>query len=719
MAEADNSFKHNGAPPPLPEPVDTREFIQLLRERAWLIILVTLGAFLIGRWYAYKSPLIYQAKAVLQVEQEIPKLVSSVEEIQRQDLRNSEALNTFVNKINVSSVLLRVIRNDNFATNQLFVGETTNTPSEKVLMRRLESMVEARLRPNTRLIDVTVEHTNPQLAQDLANSVATNFIQLEFEQRLSSTTNGATMLRFEAQQLSNRVERAQQALQAYKERNGTVSFEEGRNAISEKHKTYTQQHTEAESQAINLASDLEMIEKIKRDPEALLRVPSVSQDPAIAALRNNVLNQEANVATLTNKWKPKYPKMIEEQQKLENLRAQLRSQVLQSPEGVKQSYETAKGHASSLLEKLKQVEQQELLLSSNAIPYSSLQGTLKTDRDLYDSVLKRLKEIDLSKSIEKYAVNLVEPAGLPVRPAKPNRPQIMLISILSGLFVSLLFVFISHRFDTSIKTVDEAEKMLSLPVLGAIPIDKSSKVKLSPLVMVNEPHSICAESFRTLRATIGMLGRDSERRIFLFTSAVPAEGKSFSCVNYALCQAQQGQKTLLIDFDLRRPSIASSFGLSAETPGVSDYLLGKDSFANLVRPTQYEHLSLLTAGPKVPNPAEQLTGAWVKQLMAEARQAFDRIIIDTPPLNAISDTLYLLSFPQVICLIVRSGVTPKKAVRRAIETMHRANAHPSGIVLNCLPERSGYGYYYYYSTPDGYRSKGVYGAPSEKAEATR
>ena len=411
--------------------------------------------------------------------------------------------------------------------------------------------------------------------------------------------------------------------------------------------------------------------------------------------------------------------MIEEQQKLQNLRAQLRTLVLKSPQGVKASYETAKGHESSLLEKLKEVERQELTLSSKSIPYTDLQQTFRRESELYDIVLKRLKEMDLSKSIEKNAVNLAEPAALPVSPAKPNRPQIMLISILSGLFVSLLFVFISHRSDTSIKTVDEAEKTLNLPVLGAIPIDKSRKVKLSPLVMVNEPHSLCAESFRSLRATIGMLGRDSERRIFLFTSAVPAEGKSFSCVNYALCQAQQGQKTLLIDFDLRRPSIANSFGLSSETPGVTDYLLGKDSFANLIRPTQYPHLTLLTAGPKVPNPAEQLTGGWVKQLMTDARQAFDRIIIDTPPLNAISDTLYLLSYPQVICLIVRSGVTPKKAVRRAIETMHRANAYPSGIVLNCLPERSGYGYYYYYSTPDGYRSKGVYGAPSEKAEATR
>ena len=196
---------------------------------------------------------------------------------------------------------------------------------------------------------------------------------------------------FEAEQLSNTVQKAQEALQAYKEQSQTVSFEEGRNAVSEKLKEFSKQHAEAESQMLSLKSDLELIEKIKDVPEALLRVPSVYQDPAISALRNNVLNQETLVATLTNKWKPKYPKMIEEQQKLENLRTQLRGLVLKSPEKVKSSYEAAQGHERSLLEKLRQVEQQELTLSSNAIPYASLQRAFTRESELYDTVLKRLK----------------------------------------------------------------------------------------------------------------------------------------------------------------------------------------------------------------------------------------------------------------------------------------------------------------------------------------
>jgi len=716
MAEPKPLHSGNGAPAPLPDPPDTREFIQVLREKVLLVLAVTLGAFLVGRYYAYHSPLIYQAKAVLQVEQELPKLVS-LEEMSRQDLRDSDALNTIVKKINRSEVLLRVVRSNNLVNHPAFSG--TNHTTEKEVVRRLASLVESRLQPGTRLIDVTVHHANPELAQELANSVATNFIRLEWDQRLISATSGNETLEREAAKLKKKLEVSEKALQEYKVKNQTVSFEEGKNSISETLSDYSRRHSQANAERVGLQTDLGEINKVKDNPEALLNIASVYKDPAIAALREKVMQEEAQVATLTNKWKPKYPKMRDAQTNLVNLKEQLKDLILKSPVVVQSSYENALAREKNLETELNNARAQELALMSNAIPYNILHGNKERDKLLYESVSKRLTETDLTKSIENHAITLIEPASLPVKHAKPNRPQIMLISVLSGLLVSLTFIFITHRFDTSIKTVDQAEKTLNLPVLGAIPIDKGPKVKLSPLVMVNEPHSICAESFRSLRATLGMLGRDSERRVFLFTSAIPAEGKTFSCVNYALCQAQQGQRTLLIDFDLRRPTVASSFSLPSDTPGVSDYLLGKDSFANLVRLTNHANLSILTAGPKVPNPAEQLTGGWVKQLLAEAQQAFDRIIIDTPPLNAISDTLYLLSFAQVICLVVRAGITPKKAVKRAIETMHRANAYPSGIVLNCLPERSGYGYYYYYSTPDGYRSKGVYGATFEKVGASR
>lgn len=707
----------NGSVSPLPEPVDTREFIQLLREKIWLILGVTFGAFLIGRLYAYHLPLIYESKAVLEVKQEIPQLMS-VEAINSKDLRDVQVLNTFVKKVTHNSVLQRVVQSNNLAANPVFTEGFTNTPSEEDLVRRLRGIVDARLQQNSRLIDVVAEHTDPGLAKMLANAVAKNFIAQEKELRATNATSDKAVLMTRAEQLKKNVEKEQQALQEF-ERTNDMSFAEGLNSMAEKLKEYSKQLSEAKTKRMNLEGELGDIEKVKDNPEALLKIESVRQDQQIVALSQEVQKEEAMVNSYTNRWKPGYPRMQAAQEKLNNMRAQLKDLILRSPGHVRAAYDSAKGREITFQNQYDKAKKDAEELNQKAIPYNMLKGILQQDKEQYDSLVKKIAESKATEGMEKTAIDIADYAQVPTRPAKPNRPQIMLISVLSGLFVSLLFIFIIHRFDTSIKTVDQAEKVLNLPVLGAVPIDKNPKVKLSPLVMVNEPHSICAESFRSLRATIGMLGRESERRIFLFTSAVPAEGKTFSCVNYALCQAQQGQRTLLIDFDLRRPAVAPSFSLPAETPGVTHYLLGKDTFMNLVRATQHENLSVLTAGPKVPNPAEQLTGSWVKQLMAEAAQHFDRVIIDTPPLNAISDTLYLLPFAQVICLVVRAGVTPKKAVKRAIETMHRANAYPSGAVLNCLPESSGYGYYYYYSTSDGYKSKGVYGATSEKSKVGR
>jgi polysaccharide biosynthesis transport protein len=210
-----------------------------------------------------------------------------------------------------------------------------------------------------------------------------------------------------------------------------------------------------------------------------------------------------------------------------------------------------------------------------------------------------------------------------------------------------------------------------------------------------------------------MLGRDEQRRILLFTSAVPSEGKSFSCLNFAFCQAQQGKKTLLIDLDLRRPAVARYMNMQMDAPGVTDYLLGKAKLKDLVQPSADPNVFILTAGPKVPNPAEQLAGPWVGQLLKEAAEMFDVVIVDTAPLNAVSDTMYLLKYAQAIFMVIRSGKTPAPGIKRALEHIRRGNAKVAGVVLNYLPQSGGYGYYYYYQHKGGYYSKGVYGATDD------
>lgn len=228
--------------------------------------------------------------------------------------------------------------------------------------------------------------------------------------------------------------------------------------------------------------------------------------------------------------------------------------------------------------------------------------------------------------------------------------------------------------------------------------------------MLKEPDSIAAESFRSLRAGLSLLGPEDERKVLLFTSAVPSEGKSFSSTNYAVSLAQQGHRTLLIDADLRRPSIHKIFGTTRDLPGVTDVLVGRAELAATARTCEVENLYVLAGGSKAPNPAELLSSQSFAEVVAEATRQFDRIVIDSAPVLAVSDTLIITPYVQSLCLVVRSGHTPRNAVQRAIGLLEGVGNRPVGLVLNRLPRKSGISYYYYYSE-HGYGG-GVYGAPA-------
>ena len=283
--------------------------------------------------------------------------------------------------------------------------------------------------------------------------------------------------------------------------------------------------------------------------------------------------------------------------------------------------------------------------------------------------------------------------------------------IVAGLLLGVLLALGLNALDSSLKTVDDAEEYLHLPVLSTVP--KAPKGE-SVLVVSNDAKAPSAEAFRTLRTSVAMLGRAENRRTFLFTSAVPQEGKTFCSLNFSLALAQQGLKTLVIDGDLRRPAIEKSLVPDGpRRPGVTDYLTGQKKFDELVQQHGHENFFYLPAGTPAPNPAELLAQGNFDALIAEALQRFDRVVVDSAPIHAVSDTLLMVRHIQTTCLVVRSGKTPRKAVGRAVELLYKAEAPLAGVILNLQARRrftGGYDPYYSYSYDGKYSEKGVYGA---------
>jgi len=284
---------------------------------------------------------------------------------------------------------------------------------------------------------------------------------------------------------------------------------------------------------------------------------------------------------------------------------------------------------------------------------------------------------------------------------------------MGGLLAGVLICFGLNLVDSSFKTVDQAEMQLELPTVAAVPKGKEGNTYEGGFVVINEPHGAIAESFRTLRTSLSLLGKEAERRVFLFTSAVPGEGKSFCATNYAISLAHQGLKTLLIDADLRLPTLGRIFFNNAFHPGASEVLTGNVPLAEGCQPTEIEGLDVMTAGHRAPNPAELLAGASVGDLVRDARLKYDRVVIDSAPVNAVSDSLLLLKYVQTVCLVIHAGKTPRRAVMRAVQRLTESGSRPVGFIMNRMPQHSGADYYYHYSA--GEYGKGVYGAPPAEA----
>jgi polysaccharide biosynthesis transport protein len=355
-------------------------------------------------------------------------------------------------------------------------------------------------------------------------------------------------------------------------------------------------------------------------------------------------------------------------------------------------------------------------------------------------------------------VSIAEHATLPYGPASPDPVKAIALGLLGGLAAGLAFVYGADALDRSLKTVDEAESYLDLPVLSAVPETVPEKKaansnragtpesRLTYRLVAEAPEGPVAESFRNLRACLSLLGPEAERKVFLFTSALPNEGKSFASANYALALAQQGHRVLLIDGDLRRPNLhkifldaAQTSGPQNEVQGIVDFLVGETNLEEATRPVLARdvdvaskdrsgdgkfttstggQLSILAGGRRAPNPAELLSGHSFGELIAEAGRLYDRVVVDSAPLIAVSDTLLMMPYVQTVTLVVRAAKTPRNAIQRAISLLATAGARPAGIILNRLPHRRGAGHYYYYASHGYGAGEGSYERSyGEKAHA--
>jgi capsular exopolysaccharide synthesis family protein len=692
--------------------IGLRDIWQTFLDKAWLVVCVMLAAAALGVWHGARSPVIYQSKAVLYFDSgEIQVL--NIQDIERKEKAGLDLLHSIANNLKSSIILRRVVRH-NELTNHVYFTQGTNRVGEDVLVRHLAGAVDVKLRRTTRLFDVTVELGDAKLTQIIGQGVLDEFLKQISEERVGAGTNAGHALLASESTIKARLLKAEHAVAEYR-RTNNISLQDTSDILTVEFKALAEKLNEAKDEVRLLELEWGMSQKVGNSVEELLKLPMIARSPEVVALKEKLQAQEAKLSNLQLRYREKHPAMIQARNELSTIRAQFEEEIRRAPERLKLMREGALAKEKKLDGELKEQEKKLGNLSLLRIEYDRLQREAASERKLYDTVINRLREIDLTGGIEKKSeYKIIEPASLPTYPIRPNKRVILAYALVMGLAISVGLVWLLQQLDNSVKSVDHAERVFGLPVLGAIPKNKLVTDGKGRLFITDDPQSLCAEAFRTLRAALGLLGRDEDRKVVLFTSAVPSEGKSFTGANYAVSHAQQGKKTLIIDLDLRKPSLSETFGVSSNQIGATDVMLGREPFEKAVQTTRFENLFLMTAGKMVPNPAELLAGPWAKQLIAEASKRFDKVVLDNAPVNAVSDTLLICKEAHTICLVMHARRTPVRVVSRALEMLRRAGGKPSGVVLNFLPGSAGAGYYYYYSGNKYYGSKGVYGASSSK-----
>jgi capsular exopolysaccharide synthesis family protein len=757
---------------------DFRHLWHTVLEKVWILVLCIIAGLFLSLGYLARTPKLYQGHIVLEVDIQEPSLVRSEDGASRMRsafLASQDALRTIEQNLTNRTLLARVIRAEGLADDdgRALLGrtkgsapapkketagaraETALTQTEQALGGALATMVKPVVRRGTRLIDLFVVNEDPALAQRLAEAVGREYIRNSIERRANFAQDTLRYLLEEEERLKGNLQKSEAAVADYKAKTpdalqlgGGANSNTGQNigprggGVEDKLQELNTKATAAKTERMRLEGELAQIEQAGEDIDKLLAVPSIAIAPAVIERRRDVSQVEAALATLSQRYKDKHPRMMAAKAALNETRAALKQTVVQQPAVLKNAIEQAQATENSLRAAAAEQEKAAFALNKAAIGYQELARQADTDRALYESVLRQIKETDLTKGTKTNAVSVIEHSPLPGAPVSPNPTKAITLGLLGGIAAGLATIFGLNALDRSVKTVDQAESTFSLPVLAAIPEVSREESSGEPKnggappgtssyrLVAEAPEGPAAEAFRNLRAGLSLLGPESERKVFLFTSALPNEGKSFTSANYSLSLAQQGHRVLLIDGDLRRPSLHKIFrevGSDGETVakpegeqfGIVDYLVGDVALSDAVRVVSARdvdiigtnphsqggtvtatggQLSVLAGGRRAPNPAELLSGQSFAELVADAGKLFDRVVIDSAPVLAVSDTLLMTPYVQTVCMVVRARRTARNAVQRAILLLGGTGSRPAGVILNRLPRNRGTDYYYYYAS---------------------
>jgi polysaccharide biosynthesis transport protein len=548
---------------------------------------------------------------------------------------------------------------------------------------------------NSRLVDVSFRSEDAALAAQVANTIAKSYIEQNLDFRFTSTREASAWLTEQLAEQRRQVEAAEARLQQYREQNEAISFEARENIVVQKLADLNAAVTRAKTDRLQKESMYRQLAAIQDKPTELDTFPAILGNQFIQQQKASLAQLQRDQVQLGERLGERHPDMIKIRSAIDAAQLRLSTEVNKIVQAVRTEYQAAVAQEQSLAAALNQQRGEALSMNRAAIDYGVLDRDVESSKQIYQSLLQRAKETGISGELKTSNVRVVDAAAMTSSPVSPRRALTILIGLLGGSLLGIGLAFFFEYLDNRLKTPEEVETHLGLPSLGLIPSLAAEGHGANPLINNGVPPNF-AEAFRALRTNILFSATDDRCRSVVVTSTAPGEGKTMVASNLAVGMAQAGQRVLLIDADMRRPRGHEVFGVKSD-PGLSNVLVGAAKPGDVVHETAVANLWVMAAGKTPPNPAELLGSRRFVELLGTVTEQFDLVVIDTPPVMAVTDAAIAANRASGVLFVVAAEQTNRQAAQQALDQLEHARARFVGAVLNRVDlERESFYYARYY-----------------------
>jgi len=621
-----------------------------------------------------------------------------------EDPEDRAAIDTQIGILETDALAMLVINDLHLDKNPKFAGRAGQSGNEDRLVESFHKSLKISKVKGTRLIEIRFRSTDPKLAADIVNQLANAYLDQFYKSQIQASTQISDFLANQLKELQAKVEESRQKLIDYQKENGIFGLDDKQNIVTAKLDDLNRELTAAEGDRVQK----EVTYRLARSGQPEL-IAKLEPDNLVTKLRAQQADLENQMAQASVQLGAAHPKIVELSKQIAQARQSVEAEIRRVAEQITYGYKSALGREQMLRHALEAQKQTADKLNANVIESDILKHEFETNRKLYEDLLQKQKEVSISASLKSSNIWIVDPARPPRRPAEPNILRNFALSLLFGILGGVLTAFGLGRMNEKISSLEQAATASPLPSLGVVPLlgakkkngaspqlnDADGSVK-PELVSTLRPMSLAAESYKAIVTSI-LLSHRTHPAVILVTSALPGEGKTTVSTNLAIVLARLRRRVLLVDTDLRRPSVHRAMRLNAKT-GLGALLRKAATFDELVVGcADVPNLYVLPAGPINLQEDTELLVSGFKDLVERWREQFDHIIIDTPPVLAMTDAVRMSVEADSVILVIRSGQIAKDEFLRAQDVLFKVNARLTGFVLNGAElDSSDFRYFYGY-----------------------